>query len=78
MFQKSEAWSNGRNSQKTDIVIENVVSQRFDIRLHVFMRLRKDFREQVWGAGEKKNGVAQPDEAGAFFVLKPVHMSRIP
>lgn len=42
------------------------------------MRLRKDFREQVWGAGEKKNGVAQPDEAGAFFVLKPVHMSRIP
>ena len=27
---------------------------------------------------EKKNGVAQPDEAGAFFVLKPVHMSRIP
>ena len=43
----------------------------------VFMRFRKVFREQVWGTGEKKNGMAQPDEAGAFFVLKPVHLSRI-
>ena len=44
----------------------------------VFMRFRKVFREQVWRTGEKKNGMAQPDEAGAFFVLKPVHLSRIP
>lgn len=29
LFRKREAWSNGRSSRKTSIVIENVVSQRF-------------------------------------------------
>lgn len=29
LFQKREAWSDGRSSQKTGIVIEKIVSQRF-------------------------------------------------
>lgn len=33
MFQKSEAWSNGRDSQKTGIVIAKWLIKDFDIRL---------------------------------------------